>query len=44
MNFFDYKNGQDFLNKTGLTPKQAIEFLDKEIEKLRRSQDGLQSE
>lgn len=35
MNFFNYKDGKDFLNKTGMTPDQAINFLNNELEKLR---------
>lgn len=31
MNPFDYKDGKDFLAKTGLTIDQALVFLDNEI-------------
>ena len=31
MNFFDYKDGKDFLKKTKFTHDQALDFLDKEI-------------
>jgi hypothetical protein len=27
MNWLDYKDYNDFLNKTGLTPKEAREYL-----------------
>jgi len=31
MNPFQYKDGKDFLEKTGLTIDQALDFLDTEI-------------
>jgi len=33
MKFSDYENAQDFLSKTGMTPDQAIEFLENELRK-----------
>ena len=39
MNFFDYKDGQDFLNKTGMGHDAAIKFLDAELQKLRSDAD-----
>lgn len=40
--FSDYKDFNDFLNKTGMQPKAAITFLDKEMKKLKGKvrQDG----
>lgn len=37
MNFFQYKDGHDFLKKTGMTPEEAIQFLDQEL-KLRKEE------
>ena len=31
MDFFQFKDGADFLRKTGLSHDEAINFLDKEI-------------
>jgi hypothetical protein len=31
MNFFDYKDGKDFLEKTHMTVDEALTFLDHEI-------------
>ena len=33
MNFFDYKDFDDFCRKTGFTTDEALEFLDKELDK-----------
>jgi len=33
MNFFNFKDGKDFLNKTKMTHEEAIEFLERELEK-----------
>ena len=34
MNFSKYKDAQDFLRKTGMTPEEARIYLDKELAKL----------
>jgi len=39
LNFFDFKDGADFLQKTGMTPDQALEFLDRELQ-MRRGING----
>lgn len=31
MDFFQFKDGEDFLNKTGMSPDRAIDFLDFEL-------------
>ena len=36
MRFSDYKDFDDFLNKTGMHPDDAILFLDEEIDKMNR--------
>jgi hypothetical protein len=33
--FSQYKDAQDYLNKTGMQPDQAIEFLDKKLAEVR---------
>ena len=38
MKFSDYKDAQDFLQKSGLDPDSAITFLDDELKKLRSSE------
>lgn len=35
INFFNYKDGKDFLIKTGMSPEQAIQFLEEEIKRLK---------
>lgn len=31
MNFFRFKDGRDFLDKTGMSTDEAIKFLDQEL-------------
>lgn len=43
MNFSDYKDAQDFLQKSGLDPDSAITFLDNEIKKIGDESNGIKS-
>lgn len=36
MNFLDYKDGRDFLNRTHMSAEQALTFLDEEIRKRKK--------
>lgn len=33
MDFFQYKDGEDFLKRTGFTHQEAVEYLDKELQR-----------
>ena len=35
-NFFKYRDGAKFLDETGLTPKEAIEYLDEELSRRKK--------
>ena len=39
MNFFEYKDFNDFINKMGFTIDQGIAFLDNKLKKLEREID-----
>lgn len=40
MNFLEFKNAQDFLDKTGLTIEQALRVVETELGKLREETGG----
>jgi hypothetical protein len=40
MDFFKFKDGQDFLEKTGMNSDEAIAFLEQELKSRKKEQES----